>query len=65
MTTANEILLCPVCFDRHRCSRIYDFVQRATCSACGCRGLGYLTEIPPSANAANSQDDDIENRRRA
>jgi hypothetical protein len=65
MTDAKEVLLCTVCFDRYRCSRILDFVPRATCSACGRLCLGYLTEIPPSATAADSQDESVDERRRA
>jgi hypothetical protein len=62
---ANEVLLCTACFDRHRCSRILDFVPRATCSQCGRLCLGYLTKMPPSAGAAHSDDDNVEDRRRA
>jgi hypothetical protein len=65
MTSANEVLLCSACFDHHRCARILEFVPRATCFTCGRRCLGYLTEIPPSADAAGSQDDDVQDRRRA
>jgi hypothetical protein len=65
MTSANEVLLCSACFDHHRCARILDFVARATCATCGRLCLGYLTEIPPPADAATVQDDDVEDRRRA
>jgi hypothetical protein len=65
MTSANEVLLCSACFDQHRCARILEFVPRATCATCGRLCLGYLTEIPPSADAADSRDDDVQDRRRA